>query len=106
MRREIDEDEQAIENGVIPCPTWDLDQQLYRTHPIPPDLPDLHDNQRGEETKLVKIASLLSLGLGLLGLTNKGHLLKFEPALQRFEPNDAELEGEWIYVSCLSCLFQ
>ena len=90
---------------VIPCQTKELKLNPIKL-PALPDLPDLPDTglsgeDRGKETRLIKIAA----GDGLIGLTNKGHVL-------RLDLMDSEDDTWiWYYVSenvralvpCLSC---
>ena len=64
---------------VIPCYTWKMNADPIKL-PIPPNLPDLPmtglpEEEQRKETKLIRIASG---GDYLVGLTNKGHVLKME----------------------------
>jgi SCF-associated factor 1 len=83
----------ATEDGVIPCVIWDLVMDPIRLPAIPP-LPKLvHVGEPGEaeeETRLVQIAGLSS---HLIGLTNKGHVLKISVENE----NDVN-ESNWEYV--------
>ena len=63
--------------GVIPCRTWELKINLIKL-PVLPDLPDLvaigiSGEEHKEETRLIKIVACNEC---LIGLTNKGHVLK------------------------------
>lgn len=67
-------------NGaVIPCHTWEINKDPVKL----PTLPDLHDlpgtglpeEERKKETRLIKIAAFHQ---SLVGLTNKGHVLKLD----------------------------
>ncbi|OAX43974.1 RCC1/BLIP-II protein [Rhizopogon vinicolor AM-OR11-026] len=60
----------ATEEGVIPCSTWELQQEPTRLPPLP-QLPQL-SSWSAEPVKLVKIAALENQ---LIGLTNHGHVL-------------------------------
>ena len=83
--------------NVIPCHCWDLTTvDPVRLRPIPhqlPDLPDtgLSDQENSKETKLIKIASLDNR---LIGLTNKGHVLKYD----RLTDEETYDQGRWEYV--------
>ena len=64
---------------VIPCHTWEINVDPVKL-PVLPDLPDLPvtglpEEERRKETKLIKIAALSHC---LVGLTNKGHVLKMD----------------------------
>ena len=70
-----------VPNGgiVIPCHTWEINKDPIRL-PTLPDLPDflgtgLLEEERKKETKLIKIAAF---NFYLIGLTNKGHVLKID----------------------------
>ncbi|EGO22280.1 hypothetical protein SERLADRAFT_472869 [Serpula lacrymans var. lacrymans S7.9] len=80
-------------DGVIHCTTWELHKDPLRL-PSLPRLPQLDDVTRsavsGEDTKLVKIAAMDHC---LIGLTNHGHVLKFNVG---DETN--EIRGEWVYL--------
>jgi len=82
--KELDKDEstKAIvpEGGtVIPCHTLEIHEDPTKL-PALPDLPELSrtglsEEERAKETKLIKIAAMR---YSLIGLTNKGHVLKME----------------------------
>ena len=79
---------------VIPCHTWEMQKDPFKL-PILPDLPDLpavglSEKEREKETKLIKIAALDTC---LVGLTNKGHVLKIDGL------TDEESVQIWRYVS-------
>jgi len=62
---------------VIPCHTLEIHEDPVKL-PALPDLPELpgtglSEEERGKETKLIKIAAMR---YRLIGLTNKGHVLK------------------------------
>ena len=81
---ELDEDESTkaiVPDGgtVIPCHTWEIYMDPIKL-PILPDLPDLPatglpEEECRKETKLIKIAGFHNT---LIGLTNKGHVLKMD----------------------------
>ena len=80
--------------GVILCQTREFKMDPVRLPPLPdlPDLPDtgLPEEERRKKTRLIKIATCHH---HLIGLTNKGHVLKL-----------GEMENEddtriWCYVS-------
>ena len=78
----------------IPCQTWEINMDPVKL-PILPNLPDLpatglSEEECRKETKLIKIAALYG---SIVGLTNKGHVLKI---------NGLDKEnsiGTWCYVS-------
>lgn len=86
----------ATSEGTIPCATWDLQHNPQKL-PVIPRLPKLkHIHQLAEEeekTKLVKIAAMDGV---LIGLTNKGHVLRIVGL-----GNEASFQQalEWEYVS-------
>ena len=80
--------------GVVPCRTWELKTDPIKL-PVLPDLPDLvaigiPGEEHEEETRLIKIAACDKC---LIGLTNKGHVLKLDGLT---EEDDARI---WHYVS-------
>ena len=97
--KELDKDESTkaiVPKGetVIPCHTWEMNVDLIKL-PTLPDLPNLPatglpEKEHRKETKLIKIAA----GYGfIVGLTNKGHVLKIDGI------NKDENIGTWYYVS-------
>lgn len=96
---ELDEDESTraiVHEGevIIPCHTWEINRDPVKL-PVLPDLPDLptvglSEGDREKETKLIKIAALDSC---LVGLTNKGHVLKIDGLT---DENSIQI---WRYVS-------
>src|SRR5882762_2958403 len=66
----------ATPDHTIPCATWTMQANPFRLPAVPqvPDLPDtrLSEEERRRETKLIKIAALDNV---IIGLTNKGHVL-------------------------------
>lgn len=96
---ELDKDEstKAIvpdNETVIPCHTWEMNKDPFKL-PILPDLPDLpavglSEKEYEKETKLIKIAALDTC---LVGLTNKGHVLKIDGL------TDEDSVQIWSYVS-------
>ena len=95
---ELDEDDSAkdiIPNDetVIPCQTREIHRDPVKI-PMLPDLPDLlgtglPEEDRRKETKLIKIVALFNR---LVGLTNKGHVLKLDGL------HDKNPAGTWHYV--------
>ena len=80
--------------GVIPCYTWEMNVDPIKL-PALPDLPDLlvtglSEKGHRKETKLIKIASLSCC---IIGLTNKGHVLKMDGLYKEDHPQ------AWDYVS-------
>lgn len=79
---------------VVPCHTWEINKDPLKL-PILPDLPDLQatglpEEERRKETKLIKIAAFDNC---LVGLTNKGHVLKIDGL------TDEDSVQIWNYVS-------
>ena len=90
----------ASTDGVIPCATWDLEADPVRLPQLPP-LPELLNTGNSENqdaaTRLIQIAAF---DAHLVGLTNKGHVLKFG-ALS----NETTVSlGHWEYVSFIAHL--
>lgn len=86
--------------GEIPCYPWDLTLiDPVRLPGIPvgslPDLPKagITAEEAGEETKLIRIAALDNT---IIGLTNKGHVLRYS----RLHSENDYREGRWNYVTC------
>ena len=84
----------VLNEGVMPCYTWEVDKDPAKL-PILPDLPDLpaaglSEEERRKETKLIKIAAFDNC---LIGLTNKGHVLKMDGLA------DEDPVQTWRYVS-------
>ena len=83
------------DNGtVIPCYTWEMNMDPVKL-PILPNLPNLPstglpEEELRKETKLIKIAGFHNT---LVGLTNKGHVLKMDKLNTE---NSAQV---WNYVS-------
>ena len=88
-------------SNVIPCHVWDLTTVNPVMLPaIPHDLPHLNGTGLAasvldSETKLVRIAGLDN---NLIGLTNKGHVLKYD----KLDDEDSYQRGRWEYVSSSS----
>ena len=97
MNEESNSKIEATAENVIPAVTWDLHHNPSRLPPLP-DLPVLKHSERSSEsegrpaTKLVRIAGMDNL---LIGLTNKGHVLKFGG----LENETSLQQGRWEYVS-------
>jgi SCF-associated factor 1 len=75
--------------GIIPCVTWDLHMDPTRL-PAIPDLPDL-ESTANIDTRLIQIAGLDNC---LVGLTNRGHVLKYE----HLQDETSVSQGRWEYV--------
>lgn len=93
---------QATSENTIPCHTWNLEKSPFMLPPLPP-LPDLPITYTGldedmfhQETTLIKIAAMDG---NIIGLTNKGHLVKYSglSSVQEFneQPNQPT---QWEYV--------
>ncbi|PFH46985.1 hypothetical protein AMATHDRAFT_153212 [Amanita thiersii Skay4041] len=76
----------------VPCAVWDLDVPPVRL-PSLPHLPELEESLDGKvkETKLIKIAGLDG---HIIGLTNKGHVVKFRGV----ENETTAGAGHWTYL--------
>lgn len=103
MDRLSDKRARATE-GIIPCETWDLHHNPRQLPPIP-SLPtfknQISTSERNEDvTKLVKIAAMDNI---LIGLTNKGHVLKFS---ELRSPTSLQAEGRWEYVGITIYFYQ
>ena len=96
---ELDKDESTkaiVPDGgtVIPCYTWEVNIDPVKL-PILPKLPTLPatglpEEECRKETKLIKIAAFSDC---LVGLTNKGHVLKIDGL------GKGKVTGTWCYVS-------
>ena len=89
----------ADHEGVIHCQTLELKMDPIKL-PTLPDLPDLlatglSEEEHRKETKLIKIAACDDC---LIGLTNKGHVLKLD------ELDNEEYTRIWRYVSENACV--
>jgi SCF-associated factor 1 len=87
---------------VIPCDVWDLERDPTILPALPP-LPDLpgtgyEGESKDSPTQLTQIAGLDNC---LIGLTNKGHVVKFD---NLHNENTAHL-GRWEYVELSSVLY-
>ncbi|KIM90238.1 hypothetical protein PILCRDRAFT_811954 [Piloderma croceum F 1598] len=78
----------ATPDKVIPCSTWDLNLNPVRL-PALPSLPALVEIKG--ETKLIKIAGS---DQNLIGLTNQGHVLKFDSLNNELSAS----RGTWTYL--------
>lgn len=94
-------DKKALsEGGSIQCFKWELPMDPVRL-PSLPSLPKLTrlsgamNDQETEEPHLIQIAALDN---NLIGLTNRGHVLKFGSLVDE----SATENGRWQYVSHLS----
>ena len=89
----------ADHEGVIHCQTRELKMDPIKL-PTLPDLPDLLatgllEEERRKETKLIKIAACSDF---LIGLTNKGHVLKSDGLNTEYHTRI------WHYVSANVCI--
>jgi SCF-associated factor 1 len=86
----------GTEDHLIPCVTWSMRADLLRIPRIP-QLPQLEDTgvseeERSKTTTLIKIAAS---DYHLIGLTNKGHVLKFGDLSNE---NSFDRTTRWQYV--------
>lgn len=68
---ESDDKVYATADQTIPCTTWTLQKDPFQLPPLPSDLPR-------RETSPISLIKIAALEQSLIGLTNHGHLLKFE----------------------------
>ncbi|KAG6910020.1 hypothetical protein DXG01_013744 [Tephrocybe rancida] len=95
MNEQGDKKASAQPDNSIPCVTWDLNEDPARLPSIP-TLPDLPDG--GNEDKPTQLIQIAGLDEHIIGLTNKGHVLKFN-GLQ----SKATLSGgSWKYLPAFS----
>ncbi|GJE93578.1 hypothetical protein PsYK624_097370 [Phanerochaete sordida] len=86
---------------VIPCHVWDMERvEPCQLPDIPEDLPHLAGagldrDLLDEETQIIKLAALDHV---LIGLTNKGHVLRFN----RLEDEATYRHGHWEYLPYFS----
>jgi SCF-associated factor 1 len=80
--------------GVVACVPWDLEMDPTRLPALPP-LPDLANTGESQEdrepTQLIQIAGLDNC---LVGLTNRGHVLKID----ELRDDNSASRGHWEYV--------
>lgn len=84
-------------DGSIPCDVWEINAQPVLL-PSLPALPDLvNTNNLGEERDrdYIRIVQIAGMDGFLIGLTNKGHVLKFGT----LEDETTAARGIWEYVS-------
>ena len=81
--------------GTIPCDCWEIDAQPILL-PSLPALPDLMASSNTEPNKetTTKITQIAGLDGYLIGLTNKGHVLKYGPV----DNENTVAQGTWKYV--------
>jgi SCF-associated factor 1 len=94
MREMDDEGEkkaQASAQHVIPCVPWDMEEMPTRLPPIPslPELPDAGNTSHSDDIQLIQIAAF---DQHIIGLTNRGHVLKFGPLHNESGVEDARWE--------------
>ncbi|KAG6908970.1 hypothetical protein DXG01_002577 [Tephrocybe rancida] len=91
MNEEGDKEAFVQPDNSIPCVTWDLNEDPARLPSIPtlPDLPG--GGNEDEPTQLIQIAGLDG---HLIGLTNKGHVLKFNG----LQSKETLSWGSWKYL--------
>lgn len=82
------------EGNVIPCVPWDMSHEPTRLPSIPslPDLPDAGSHEGTQQTQLIQIAAFDN---HIVGLTNRGHVLKYGSLLSE----DEVPHGHWEYAS-------
>jgi SCF-associated factor 1 len=99
MDQEGNQKARLSDDGVIPCVTWNLQKDPVRLPAIPhlPELRNTGDSGRSdEETQLIQIAGGDQF---IIGLTNKGHVLKFA----ELDDEITTSHGRWEYVSGTVC---
>ena len=97
--KELDKDESTkaiVPDGgmVIPCHTWEINEDPIKL-PNLPDLPDLPGTGPLEEVhrKKTKFIQIVACSKSLIGLTNKGHVLKMDKLHKEYSAQ------AWYYVS-------
>ncbi|KAL1747612.1 regulator of chromosome condensation 1/beta-lactamase-inhibitor protein II [Schizophyllum fasciatum] len=100
MDSDGDKKADSTEDGYIPCVTWDVDLDPIQLPPLPalPELPDAGDIS-DEATKLIQIAGM---DCHLIGVTNKGHVLKYGSVSGQAHVG----QGRWEYLPKFSELSQ
>ena len=85
------------DRDVIPCHTWTLEGvDPVQLPSIPLDLPELrHGEGEGENGKGLKLIKIASMDNNLIGLTNRGHILRYH----KLAGEDEYRLGRWEYVS-------
>ncbi|KAH8832685.1 regulator of chromosome condensation 1/beta-lactamase-inhibitor protein II [Flagelloscypha sp. PMI_526] len=80
-------------DGVIQCHPWDFSERQFTILPELPSLPSLPSSAEADsgDVKLIKIAGLVDY---VVGLTNKGHVLKFGP----MQDEEAIRANRWEYL--------
>lgn len=94
MDAEGEKKAQASAERVIPCVPWDMEEMPARLPALPslPELPHTRNTSHSDDTQLIQIASF---DQHIIGLTNRGHVLKFGPLLNE----SGVATGRWEYVS-------
>lgn len=97
MDAEGEKKAQASAQHVIPCVPWDMEEMPARLPPIPsmPELPDTGNTSHSDDIQLIQIAAF---DQHIIGLTNRGHVLKFGP----LHNESGVVGGRWEYVSLTS----
>ena len=95
MDREGDKKAEVDSEDFIPCVTWDLHMNPTRLPPLP-QLPKLPEANKSEEPdSSVHLIQIAALDNNVVGLTDKGHVLKYHG----LESETTALSGRWEYVS-------
>lgn len=81
----------VLSDNSIPCVTWDLNEDPAQL-PLIPLLPELPGGDGEKSTQLIQIAGM---DAQIIGLTNKGHVLKFG----NLQSKETSRAGSWEYVS-------
>lgn len=94
MDAEGDKKAQASVEYIIPCVPWDMEEMPARLPAIPslPELPHSGNTSHPDDIQLIQIAAFEA---HIIGLTNRGHVLKFGP----LHNESGALNGRWEYVS-------
>lgn len=85
---------QASAERVIPCVPWKMEEMPARLPAVPPlpELPHTGSTSQFSEMQLIQIAAF---DQHIIGLTNRGHVLKFGP----LHNESGVADGRWEYVS-------
>ncbi|KAG6891190.1 hypothetical protein C0995_008442 [Termitomyces sp. Mi166 len=90
MNRQGNMKASALADNSIPCVTWDLKENPTRL----PSIPSLPGLPGGDSEKPIQLIQIAGLDAQIIGLTNKGHVLKFS-SLRSKETSSA---GSWQYL--------
>lgn len=96
MNGQADKKAEALEDGTIPCVTWDLECQPTLLRPLPKlsEIPDAAIIPKKSDIQIIQIAGFDNY---LVALTNYGHVLVYSG----LQSAASAVSGGWEYVSNL-----